>query len=230
MALAPTTYFAAGTTQANMTNIELTSGVVFHVIDFGSIPLVNPVKTRALDGMALRNGKIVGRLVADVPLDSQRRALNTMLFGNQTTDGRELYVSAIDEDRYYSPFLAFVDRPVEIDDYQPVTGGVYNRALVLTLFHCRAQSATKTSNYTVTTSDRLLYADTSGGNVTFALPAVAGVTPFTIWRFVKTAAANSMILDGNGSETIAGNTTHTSTALNASVSIYTPDNLVWLVA
>jgi hypothetical protein len=46
---------------------------------------------------------------------------------------------------------------------------------------------------------------------------------------VKTVAANSMVLDGNASETINGATTHTTTAINTSVSIYTPDNAVWLV-
>jgi hypothetical protein len=234
MAIIPETFFAAGTTLAGMTNLELTLLEPFQVLEYGRITLLAPTKTRALDSFGRRDGKINARLLCNVATDAGRRDLNTLLFGNQTTVSRELYLSAPSESAYsedveYTPFLAFVDRPVEVEDYQVAINGVYVTALVLPLFNCRVQSVTKSANATITTSERLVYVDTSGATRTMTLFAVASATPYTVYRFVKTSASNSMVLDGNGAETINGATTHTSTALNASVSIYTPDNAVWLV-
>ena len=108
----------------------------------------------------------------------------------------------------------------------PTAGGVYLSPVTFILSDCIRQELTKTANYTVTTSDRFIYANTASGSITFALPAVAGVTPYTVYSFVKSSASNNMVLDGNGGELVAGATTLTKTALNARVDIYT-DNVAW---
>ena len=52
----PEAFFAAGTTLANLQNLETVIDV-FNVLDGGRIPSLPPVKTRALDGFPRRDGK-----------------------------------------------------------------------------------------------------------------------------------------------------------------------------
>jgi len=65
--------------------------------------------------------------------------------------------------------------------------------------------ASKSSNYTATTTDRNIFVDTSSGNVTITLPAAASSSGH-ILRIKKTVAANLLYIDGNASETIDGET------------------------
>ncbi len=80
----------------------------------------------------------------------------------------------------------------------------------------KAYTATKTANFTVdevasaTTNATIFLCDPTSGSITVTLPAAAGSTNRVLF-FVKTVAANSLILDGNGSETINGATTKTTT-------------------
>jgi hypothetical protein len=68
----------------------------------------------------------------------------------------------------------------------------------------------KTSNYTLTDSDDVILGDTTSGNVTLTLPAAASRTGRR-YTVIKTVAANSLIIDGNGAETISGAATQTLT-------------------
>jgi hypothetical protein len=71
----------------------------------------------------------------------------------------------------------------------------------------------KTATFTVDESSNngtIYLCDTTSGSVTVTLPAAASSTD-KILIFKKTVAANSLILDGNASETIDGATTKTST-------------------
>ena len=210
-------YFAFGNALNALTNIETVIDPP-QVIDTGRIPLLRPVKQRDLDGFTSRSGKINVPLRFDVPLNSGRIALNTFLFGDQITSSKELYASALDEFAFYSPYLVIVERPYEIEDYT-LTLSDYLRPLVLPCFDWRLQVATKTGNYTVTTSNHYLKANTGSGSITFALPPLAGVNSDVVYSFEKIASANSMILDGNGSETIDGNATKTLTANGARIDI-----------
>lgn len=85
---------------------------------------------------------------------------------------------------------------------------------------------TKTANYTVTTSDQVILCDTSSGGFTLTLPTAVGNSGT---RFVikKIAAANSVIIDGNGSQTIDGVLTQTLTANYTSAVVYS-DGANWL--
>ena len=89
----------------------------------------------------------------------------------------------------------------------------------------------KTDNYTVTTSDNmtLFEASTSGGNITFTLPSLSSATDNFILAFKKTHSSNSMIIDGNSSETIDGATTQTYTADDDYVIIWSNGSDNWMI-
>ena len=91
--------------------------------------------------------------------------------------------------------------------------------------------ASKTDDYTVTTSDNmtLFEAGTSGGDVTFTLPTLSSATDNFLLAFKKTHASNSMILDGNSSETIDGATTQTYTSDDDYVIIWSNGSDNWII-
>jgi hypothetical protein len=211
-------YFAIGTTLANMVNVETLIDPP-QVLDGGRIPSLPGVKTRSLDAVPHLDGFINSRWIIDVPTDAQRIAFNTAGFGDQVTAGRRVFISSLGDDGHYNPYSVVMDRPLEAIDYALTHGGVYVRGVMVGLYDCLIQSATKTANFTVTTSTHLLYADTASGSITFALPAISGVPQNVVYSFVKTNASNNMVLDPNGAETIDGASTKTTTALNARVDI-----------
>lgn len=65
----------------------------------------------------------------------------------------------------------------------------------------------------------LYVVNTTGGSVTLTLPAVADALEGRVLWFYKPVAANSMVIDGNGSETIEGAANVTRTAQYALVGI-----------
>lgn len=62
--------------------------------------------------------------------------------------------------------------------------------------------------------------DTTSGNVTVTLKPLADWPPYVPYYFQKVAAANTMTIDADGSETIEGNATLAVTADNAVVALY----------
>jgi hypothetical protein len=69
-----------------------------------------------------------------------------------------------------------------------------------------AQS-TKTTTYTLTTTDQIILADASGGAFTLTLPAASGNTGLTFYITKIDSSTNIVTIDGNSSETIDGTTT-----------------------
>lgn len=67
------------------------------------------------------------------------------------------------------------------------------------------------ADHTLTTSNRVVKVDTSGATRTLTLPAASGNAGLA-YLIVKLSAANSLIIDGNASETINGATTLTLTS------------------
>lgn len=63
------------------------------------------------------------------------------------------------------------------------------------------------SPYTLATTDDLVYIDSSAGNVTVNLPALATVQGRR-FRFLRTSTSNVVTLDGSGAETIIGAATY----------------------
>jgi hypothetical protein len=69
---------------------------------------------------------------------------------------------------------------------------------------------TKTGNYTATSTDGTIVVDASGGNVTVTLPAASSTTLGLKLSIKKIdTSGNNVIIDGDGSETIDGQTTMT---------------------
>jgi hypothetical protein len=78
--------------------------------------------------------------------------------------------------------------------------------------------STKTTTYTATATDSVLLVDSTSGNITINLPAAA-LSTGQLLTVKKTVAANTVTLDGSGSETIDGATTLAMTAQWASRTI-----------
>ncbi len=70
----------------------------------------------------------------------------------------------------------------------------------------KCKAVTKTSDYTITTSDCLVLCDASESDVTFTLPTIATSCNGTNCRLLDIkkidSSNNDCIVDGNGSETI----------------------------
>ncbi len=111
---------------------------------------------------------------------------------------------------------AAVDSLVKRDsDGNAVPGniGTFNTGLILSGF-LKGKVQTKTSSFSIdevlaaTTNGVAFVCDTTSGSITVSLPA-ASTSTNRFLLFIKTVAANNLVLDGNASETINGATTKT---------------------
>lgn len=62
----------------------------------------------------------------------------------------------------------------------------------------------KTANYTITANDYTITGDATSGNITFTLPTAVGIAGVMYVVKKVDASGNSVIIDGNGAETIDG--------------------------
>lgn len=88
--------------------------------------------------------------------------------------------------------------------------------------------AAKTANYTVTATDSFLTGDCTSGNLTFTLPAAASIAGREYHFKRIDGSGNSVIIDGNASETIDGATTKTLTTQWSEISIVS-DGTNWVI-
>jgi hypothetical protein len=209
----PLSYFAYGTSLSGLTNIETITVQSYepHVLPAAAAPLLGTVKRRPLSGKSRRDGAAVGAIRWDALLRTEYRALLLALLGSPTAQGRQMYVTTIDELGYWSPFQCFIDRPVLGTDYED-SNGEWMTAVVFTLYDLRLQSVTKTGTYTMTASDRLVYGDTTGGGFTLTLPAASAVAADTIVSVEKIASANTLTIQRAGGDTVNGGTSVALTA------------------
>lgn len=86
----------------------------------------------------------------------------------------------------------------------------------------------KTANYTATTYDSIILVSASGGSVTITLPTAVGIKgkEFTIKK--TDSSANIVTVDGNGSETIDGDTTRDLALQYEAIDIIS-DNASWWI-
>ena len=103
--------------------------------------------------------------------------------------------------------LAFMESDIEIARANLLAGAVGRLAV-----------ETVTSSGSVDGTKDLILVNATSGAVTLALPAVASHTGRVI-KIKKIAGANNVILDGNSTETIDGQTTQTITDIYQSLSI-----------
>lgn len=205
-------YFSIGPTLDTMQNIEATVQVPPQYIDTGRVPRIPSVRRRVGSGRMRADGLIQTEGVRFDKLSREEyRALLVRALGSYVTPSRFVYVSWVDDLGFYSPFAAWIDRPERLQDFTPST----LRPTVFPLRDLVLQYGTKTGNYTMTAADRLLFCNTTSGTITGTLPPAANVNAWTPYSVEKTAVANSLILDPDGSETIDGASTLTLTALYA---------------
>lgn len=222
-----TDYFAFGTTLANMVNLQLTTeeaGVVISPAGGRAMPLMGGV--RVGNAASLKRGGFANGLLVYPSLDRDAfNALVLAVWGDFTTAKKAGYISMIGEDGYYSPFSCVLERPY-LEDHYGLTYGLIPVDVRIPVMDGILQSVTKTSNFTRTTAERLVYGNTAGGNITDTLFAAASATPYTIYSAVKTSASNTYTIDPNSSETISGASTLALTALNARADFYS-DGTAW---
>lgn len=207
-------YYAVGSTLAGLVNVETYTEFPPRAVDGNAIPLLGGVRRRALSGRPRASGWINGVLLFEGMTRDAYRAFVYAVFGGFDVTGVQRYFTLFDESGAFSPFQGYIERatPTYGDDSTLLGVAFPLSKLVL-------QSVTKTANYTVGLGDHLVYGDTTSGNVTLTLPALSGVTQNVVYSFQKTAAANSLVIDGNGSETVNGNANVTLTAQHARVDL-----------
>jgi hypothetical protein len=219
------TYFAiaANGTLASLVNVTTLTEFDPTILPEYLTPLTGKVRRKTYAGVMRHDGYIDSALYFDVMRVSYYRTFMNTVFGGFTTPSKAVALTLLTEDGYYTPFTGRIEKA----SFTPVND-VWIRDVRFPLSNLIKQSSTKTANFTVTTSTRLLVGDTTSGDITFALPALAGVTANTVYSFVKSASANSLILDPNSSELIEGASTYTLTAQYARVDIYS-DGSQWKV-
>jgi hypothetical protein len=70
-------------------------------------------------------------------------------------------------------------------------------------------TATKTTSYTITSSDTVIFADATSGNVTITLPAASGLAGYRFYVKRIDSASNTVTVSRSGSDTIDGMTSFT---------------------
>lgn len=103
--------------------------------------------------------------------------------------------------------------PASTDDWKLLS--YFHSGVDYVLRHPPFKNVTKTANYPITLDDYVILADAAGGNVTLTLPTAASATQrgFIIKR--KDSSANTLILDGDGAETIDGSANYSLAALES---------------
>ncbi len=216
------TYYAIGATLAGMVNLEYTYDLTAHVVPNRALPLTGVNRKRAMSGKMRHSGAINGSLYLDVARRADLNAFMNAIFGGWETASVQKYMTLISEDGFYMPVLAYLEKPVF-----EIVNDVFVRPVEFGIAGAVVQSVTKTANYTVTTSDHFVKGDTTSGNVTLALPALAGVTPYVPYVFLKVASSNNLVLDPSSTEQVDGASTKTLTALySRAVLVY--DGTQWV--
>ena len=106
--------------------------------------------------------------------------------------------------------LAIVDDPSGTPVTKKITFGNLSKQII--------DATAKTANYTLTTSDRLIFVDASSGAVTISVPAASG-NEGIVWIVKKIdSSANAVIIDPDGAETIDGDSSYSLTEENQSIS------------
>ncbi len=87
----------------------------------------------------------------------------------------------------------------------------------------------KTTTYTITSSDDIVTCDASGGAFTVTLPAAASNTGLVLLIKKTDNGTNAVTVDGNGSETIDGSTTIALPGLNNFIEVVS-DGTNWVIS
>lgn len=86
----------------------------------------------------------------------------------------------------------------------------------------------KTTTYTATVNDYVILCNANGGGFTVTLPQASGSTGQMLLVKKTDSSANTVIVDGNGSETIDGNLTHSLSVQYGFLSIICDGSTWWI--
>jgi len=86
----------------------------------------------------------------------------------------------------------------------------------------------KSGAYTLTSSDDVVICDTSGADFSLTLPTAVGIGGKRYFLKKVSGDSNTLTLDGDGSETIDGSATWTTTTQYAGVTVMS-DNTNWII-
>lgn len=225
MALPPMAYFGVSPTTdvGDVVNVESLVDYAPHsVANF--VRLTSGNRRELANGAFREDGYLRGLLLMDRLSADDLDTLVLYVLGSWETVSAERALVVTDERGRYIPILAHVSKPT----FDRPSGGYWRTNIAFALSNIRVQSATKTSNYTVTADDRLLNCNTASGSITLSLPAVASVNAYVPYNAIKTSGSNNLVLDPNSTEQIEGASTYTVTANNAFVTYYT-DGAAWYV-
>ncbi len=89
-------------------------------------------------------------------------------------------------------------------------------------------TASKTADYTITSSDTVIMASASGGNVVITLPLASTVSGYRFYVKRTDSSGNTVTLARSGSNTIDGATSHTLDAQYTSVTVVS-DGSNWFI-
>lgn len=219
------TYFAiaANGTLASLVNVTTLTEFDPSIEEENLTPLTGKVRRKTYSGVMRHDGYIDSVLFFNLMRVSYYRTFMNTVFGGFNVASKAVALTLLTEDGYYTPFLGRVEKPTFA-----YANEAWLKNVRFPLSNLIKQAVSKSANYTVTTSDRLINVDTSGGSVTLALPALAGVTVNTVFSAVKTSASNSLIFDPNSSELIEGASTYTLTAQYSRIDFYS-DGSQWKV-
>jgi hypothetical protein len=193
---------AAGSDLASLVNIETLLGKPPFSLPDRRIPLLASNGRRTLNQALQRNGSINVKLPVSFVTQTNHNAFVYSVFGGFTVASKAVVLSAIDETGYYSPFTAELDRPIEAENYQVSPGGVWLIEYELPFNNLTLQSTTVTGDTTITSSTRLVYANTAGGNIIITLPAVGTPGTYTPFGVVKTSASNTVTIKDAAAATV----------------------------
>lgn len=215
-------HHAIGTALSSLVNLAVAYSLTAHVLPSNFVPLTGAVQRRSNAGRRRDDGAIVGALQVDIAERADLNVFMDAVFGGWVTPSVRVYMTLLTEDGWYNPMRVWLEKPT----FQVAPGG----ALVnvqFPLFDAVVQSVTKAANASLTTSERLAYGDTSGGNVTLTLPAASAVNAHTVMSVAKTATANTLTVQRAGGDTLNGGTSVALTANGARVDLVSDGVSKW---
>lgn len=217
-------YYAIGSTLAGLVNMSTYFRFSPRSVRSSQpTPLMGGVRRRALSGIGRADGFINSALTLDFASQAQYEAFIYAVFGSFTTASIQRYFTLFDVSGHFSPYLGYIEQPtMNWETSDALTN------LVFPLSNLVLQTATKTTTASLTSSERLVYANTAGGGFTATLCAANAVQASTVVSVVKTSGTGTLTIARAGSDTINGGTSSlTRTTIYSRVDLVSDGASAW---
>lgn len=220
------TYFAiaANGTLASLVNVTTLTEFDPSIEEENLTPLTGKVRRKTYSGIMRHDGYIDSALVFNVMRVSYYRTFMNTVFGGFNVASKAVALTLLTEDGYYTSFVGRVEKPTFA-----YANEAWLKNIRFPLSNLIKQTVTKSSNVTLTSSERLVYGDTSGGSVTLTLPAASAVGANTVLSVQKTSASNTLTIQRGGSDTVEGGTSVSLTANYGRYDLYSDGVSAWKI-